>query len=679
MSKTRIIAGVTACVLVLSIAAGVTALLDQNYDERLISSVSDDSDTDNNDSEADSTESQKVKKAVQSVEYESKLFGDNITNIDIIADEADWQNMIDNASDEEYINVDVNIDGELFENVGIRPKGNSSLQTAESSDSDKYSFKIKFDKYDKEQTCYGLDKLVLNNIISDNTYMKDYLSFDMMKFMGVNSALYNYSYVTVNGEYWGLYISLEGYDKSFLNRTYGDDSGFLYNVKSVDMGEMPQMPVPAETAVSGDEPAVTGEPSDMPLPDESMPAPEFKLDGGFSRSDNGGSLIYTDDDWNSYSSIFDNAVFNRTSEEDYQRVITALEKLSEGQDIEDYFDVDQILRYLAVHTTLVNLDSYSSDMAQNYYIYEKDGKLSILPWDYNLAFGGFSAADSTEAINFPIDTPVSGVSLEDRPLISQLLAVDEYKERYHQYLKQIVDEYFTSGYFNDKIDEITGKINQYVETEPQAFCTYEEYETAVGTLKTFGELRAESIEGQLSGTIPSTSEEQKNDSSALITDENLNLSDMGTQFGGDRNGGGFRGNDRMPPDRNNEMPSTDMQIPQNPDENAGTDANSNGRPDAPNGDGGMPPHDWDNNGERPPMPDGGNYDFPYDNPWGGNGDMQPPPDWNDNNHNNYNNDDNNNTVTMPMNNYDFPPPPPPDFNGDMDWRRWDDYNNYNYD
>lgn len=130
MSKTRIIAGVTACVLVLSIAAGVTALLDQNYDERLISSVSDDSDTDNNDSEADSTESRKVKKAVQSVEYESKLFGDNITNIDIIANEADWQNMIDNASDEEYINVDVNINGELFEKCW-----NTSQRKFKSSDS----------------------------------------------------------------------------------------------------------------------------------------------------------------------------------------------------------------------------------------------------------------------------------------------------------------------------------------------------------------------------------------------------------------------------------------------------------------------------------------------------------------------------------------------------------------
>lgn len=675
MGKKRIIAGVTACILVFSIAAGVTAMLDRNYDERLISS--DSSSFPDSDSEPADTQSQKVKKAVQSVEYESKLFGDNITNIDIITDTDEWQNMIDNASDEQYISVDVNIDGELFENVGIRTKGNSSLQTVENSDSDKYSFKIKFDKYDKEQTCYGLDKLVLNNIVSDNTYMKDYLSFDMMKFMGVNSALYNYSYVTVNGEYWGLYISLEAYDKSFLNRTYGDDSGFLYNVKSVDMGEMPQMPdgmdFPAETAVSGDEqPIVTGEPSDMPVPDESIPVPEFKFDGGFSRSDNGGSLIYTDDDWNSYSSIFDNAVFNRTSEEDYQRVITALEKLSEGKDIEEYFDVDQILRYLAVHTTLVNLDSYSSDMAQNYYIYEKDGKLSILPWDYNLAFGGFSVSDSAEAINFPIDTPVSGVSLEDRPLIAQLLAIDEYKEKYHQYLKQIVDEYFTSGYFNNKIDEITGKINQYVETEPQAFCTYEEYETAVDTLKTFGELRAESIDGQLSGTIPSTSEEQKNNSSALITDENMNLSDMGSQFGGGRDGGGFRGNDRMPPDRNNEMPSTDIQMPQNPDSENTDSENENIQPDAPGGDGGMPPQNRENNDERPQRPDRENYDFPDYNQWGGNGDMQPPPDRNNNDNHDNNNNNDNNIVTMPANSHDFPPPPQ-DFNYDMDWHRWDEY------
>lgn len=650
MTRKKIIAGLTACIVVFGIIAGVTVALNKDYDDTSISAVEGQSDSESN--TETNEESIKVKKAVQSVEYESKLFGDNIINIDIEVDEDEWQNMIANANAEEYISVDVNVNGTVFENVGIRPKGNSSLSTVADAESDKYSFKIKFDKYVTDQTCYGLDKLVLNNVISDNTYMKDYISFDMMKFMNVDSALYNYSYITVNGEYWGLYVALEAYDKSFLNRTYGDDSGFLYNVKSVDAGGMGDMKAEFEglvtmpedlTASTGDEipenedieqvlppennNAVTGDnipqiPADgeFTMPEDFNPE-DFTMPEGFDENmmqggmggigggNTGGSLMYTDDDWNSYSSIFENAVFNRTSEEDYQRVITALEKLANGEEIDEYFDVDQILRYLAVHTTLVNLDSYSSNMAQNFYIYEKDGIISILPWDYNLAFGGFSAQDSTSAINFPIDTPVSGVELEDRPLIAKILAVDEYKAKYHEYLQQIVDEYFNSGYFNNKVDELNSKISEYVETEPQAFCTYEEYETAVDTLKTFGELRAESIDGQLKGTIPSTNEEQESDSSKLITDENLNIGDMGSQgggrggFGGNGNmQGGFRGqkgdNGQMP--FNGEMPSTDMTMPEN-NENMGTDMmGGNGMPEAPAGDGGnMPPQnpddDWNNN------------------------------------------------------------------------------------
>ena len=148
---------------------------------------------------------------------------------------------------------------------------------------------------------------------------------------------------------------------------------------------------------------------------------------------NGGSLVYTDDNVSSYSSIFDNTVLKTTGEDDYKRVIEALKALSEGKDLEKYFDVDEILRYLAVHTTVVNLDSYVSNMQQNYYIYEKDSKITILPWDYNLAFGGFQAGSAASAVNFPVDTPVSGVKLSERPLIAKLLEVDEYKEKYHDH------------------------------------------------------------------------------------------------------------------------------------------------------------------------------------------------------------------------------------------------------
>ncbi len=574
MINKKIIAGVSALVLTGGIVTGVSVYLNKDYDEYTVSGNSISSETvqtQKSETQIDK-EPQQIKQTIQNITYDKELFEAEAINIDITVDETEWQNMLDNATAEEYISVDISINGNIMENVGIRPKGNSSLATVSQSESDKYSFKMKFDKYVDEQTCYGLDTLVLNNVISDNTYMKDYISFDMMNFMGVNSSLYNYSYITVNGEFWGVYIALEGYDKSFLNRTYGNDEGFLYNVKSMEVnGEGMKKPENFEslTTMPGETlPEVTYEtnengemiipeidefeaetPPEMPIvTDENgqsvMPDMEnFK--GGFGGKDTGGSLMYTDNNWESYSAIFDNAVFNRTSEEDYQRVITALEMLSKGENIEEYFDVDQILRYLAVHTTLVNLDSYSSNMAQNYYLYEKDGKISILPWDYNLAFGGFSANDSTTAINFPVDTPVSNVSLEERPLIAQILAVDEYKQKYHEYLNQIVEEYFDSGYFEEKVDTINNKISSYVEDEPQAFCTYDEYNTAVSTLKTFGKKRAESIKGQLNGTIPSTSEEQKQNQDALIKDESIKISDMGTQNGGGMHGGGF-GGDRVP-------------------------------------------------------------------------------------------------------------------------------------
>lgn len=490
-------------------------------------------------------------------EYQEKLFNGNVINIDITCDESDWQEMLSNAQSKPYISVDMNINGETFENVGIKPKGNSSLTQVVSSDSDRYSFKIKFDKYNKEQTCYGLDKLTLNSNYSDNTLMKEYISYDMMREMGVECPLVSYAKITVNGEYWGLYLALEAYDHSFLERNYGTTDGNLYNVKSVEAGGKDGMnppDMPEMTDENGETVTMPEQPDNniggMNLPDkmpemtdengETVTMPDFKGGGGFGNS-GGGSLVYTDDDSSSYSSIFENAVFNSTGEEDYQRVITALKNLSEGQNLEEYFDVDEILRYLAVHTAVVNLDSYSSNMQQNYYIYENNGKITILPWDYNLAFGGFQSGSATSAVNFAIDTPVTnGIDLEDRPLISKLLEVDEYKERYHEYLSQVAD-YLNN--IDEKVDEIKSLIDEDAQNDPSSFCTYEEFEKGTETLKEFAKLRAESIEGQLDGTVPSTNEEQEKDSSKLIDASSVNLNDMGVQGGGEpgKDFGGFGG------------------------------------------------------------------------------------------------------------------------------------------
>ena len=476
-----------------------------------------------------------------SFDYETKLFDhDTIMTVDIQVDEDSWNSMIENALNEEYITCNVVINGQTYSNVGIRPKGNTSLtQIASDDTTDRFSFKIEFDHYDKNQNCYGLDKLVLNNVMSDTSYMKEYLSYDLMNYTGVVTPLYNYASIKVNGEDWGFYLALEGMEESFAMRNYGSSYGQLYKPETMgvvggmnDKEDIAGMDI--QDMNRGD---IFNQQESTSKEQEDTPKEQGNGRGGFGSSSSSASLQYIDDDIDSYSTIFDAAVFD-TNEGDYERVITAIKNLNEGNDLEKYVDVDAVLRYIAANTVLVNLDSYFSNMQHNYYLYEEDGQITMLPWDYNLSFAGFQSGSAVSAVNFPIDTPVSGIDLEDRPIIAKLFEKEEYLERYHQILQSIITGYFDSGLYSSTINEIDSKISSYVKNDVSAFYTYDEYKTGVENLKRFGLLRAESIQGQLNGTIPSTTAGQESDSSTLIDASSVNLTVMGTQGGGNMSGGG---------------------------------------------------------------------------------------------------------------------------------------------
>ncbi|MEA5060290.1 MAG: CotH kinase family protein [Candidatus Pelethousia sp.] len=470
--------------------------------------------------------------------YATEIFGVDIISIEILADAEDWQAMLDNAMSEEFIMADVIVNGTKFQNVGIRPKGNSSLTQVAQTDSDRYSLRLQFNKYIDGQTCFGLESFVVNNMQGDNSYMKEYVSYDLMKEAGVDTPYFGFADMKVNGEQWGLYLAVEMYNDSYEQRVFGDISGMLYNVKSMDAGgnaenEAGDMPERTEEQTAqGD-----GNPGQMTQQAGADGLNGMANLGGDGRGNNGGSLAYIDDDSDSYGAIFNNVVGQGT-QSDYQRVIEALKALSEGRDLETYFDVDQILRYLAAHTIVVNLDSYSSSMSQNYYIYERDGQLTILPWDYNLSWGGFQSGDITSVINFPIDTPVSGIEMESRPLLEQLFANEEYLTRYHTYLQDLLERYFADGKFEAKIDALHAQIDEYVQNDPTAFCTYAAYQKAVAAFITLGNLRAQSVQGQLDGTIPSTTQGQEANPDTLVSAGELSLSDLGSM------GGAIGGGDR---------------------------------------------------------------------------------------------------------------------------------------
>lgn len=505
--------------------------------------------------------------------YEDKLFDtSSVHKINIVMD--DWDEFISSAESEEYYTCTLEIDGETYKNVAIRGKGNTSLTKVAAYGNDRYSFKVEFDRYDSSVTYHGLDKLCLNNIIQDNTYMKDYLCYRLMAEMGVASPLCSYVYVSVNGSDWGLYLAVEGVEESFLQRNYGSDYGELYKPDSQSMGggrgngkgfDMDDFD-PAENAGDNAKPDGKGGGRD-----------------GMNSSDDT-LLKYIDDDPDSYSNIFDNAKTD-VSKSDKKRLIAALKALS-GDEPESAVDVDAVIRYFVVHNFVLNFDSYTGSMIHNYYLYEDDGQMQMIPWDYNLAFGAFqSAGGATSLVNYPIDDPVSGGDASDRPMLAWIFQNEEYTELYHKYFAELISTVFDSGAFAQEFDSVVQMISPYVESDPTKFCTYEEFETGAQTLREFCLKRAESISGQLDGSIGSTSDTQK--SSTLIDAGSLKISDMGTMGseGGGDGGNGNGGSNNAPPD----LPS----------------GNSDGTlPDKPNGDTGTPPAKPD--GDTGGAPNGGN-------------------------------------------------------------------------
>ena len=600
-----------------------------------------------------------------SMGYETRLFDQSrVHTIDIVIQ--DWEAFLDTCTSEEYSACHLVIDGESYKNVAIRGKGNTSLSNVASYGNDRYSFKVEFDHYQTGNTYYGLDKLSLNNLIQDNTYMKDYFAYTLMGKMGVAAPLCSFVQINVNGEPWGLYLAVEGVEDAFLQRNYGKNYGELYKPDSLsfgggrgngrdfdmeevaekfgfsfttdengvttftmpdgtdmenipampenfdpsammggfggsfggqaataeptvtatpeptatpaadgssgssgapamptggempdmsnmptmptdgtmpDMGNMATMPTGGEmpdmgsmaTMPTGGEMPDMGNMATMPtdgaMPDMSqmgnMKMPDMgNMGGGFGMGSDDVKLQYSDDDPSSYSNIFNNAKTDIT-EADQARLIASLKALGEGDT--SVVDTDAVIRYMAVHNFLCNDDSYTGTMVHNYYLYEEDGVLAMIPWDYNLAYGTMTGSDATSTVNTDIDTLVNGGS-SDRPMAAWITASEETLAQYHAMYQEFITTVFDSGWFAEEIDRVTAMIAPYVESDPTAFCTCEEFQTGAETLKSFCLKRAESIAAQLKGE------------NAYVDASDITLSAMGTMSG---MGGGFGGKSDM--------------------------------------------------------------------------------------------------------------------------------------
>ncbi len=497
--------------------------------------------------------------------YAAHIFQeDTVNEINIEIDEADWQDMLENPLEEEYHKANVTINGETIWNVAIRTKGNNSLTSVANSDSDRYSFKLDFDYYDNNGNYYGLKKLCLNNNYSDNSSMREYISYQIMGEMGLDVPECAYSHITVNGEEWGLYLAVEPVDEVFLAEHFADATGDLYKPEGV---------------------------------------------GG-----TGADLVYNGDDISAYTGL--NLKTNLNSS-DGKEILALMQALEDGEGLEEVLDVEKALKYIAANVALANFDSYLGNTTHNFYLYEENGRFTIIPWDMNLAFGGFgggevdiyeptkqgmggfgggdkrndkqdndavpNAAENTEAQadannqpQPPDNADMQGMPSMDsgeKPLVTTLLENETYRSMYEGYLKEIAEKYFTQEYMTELVTKIHDLIAPYVQNDPTAFCTYEEFEQACSTdptdqysLAYYAVNMAESIENQLNGGEPT-----------------FNTSSM--------QGGGFGGEKQS--DFNGEKPDMPSRTEQTTD--AQQNAQQNDRPTPPDQNGGQQGGQMDEN------------------------------------------------------------------------------------
>ena len=383
----------------------------------------------------------------------SAFFDDSyVHELHITFDNDDWYNVLYDShasdADDPYFAADFECDGIVMENVGVRFKGSSSFNIP----GVKKSLKIDFDEYDEdndELAFLGLKKLNLNNNYNDPTMMREKLFLDYASNFveGVGRAVHTNVYI--NGEYWGLYTAVEQIDKTFVQTRFGsDEDGNLYKGAAADdVGDDPQADFGSDLTWLGSDPD---------------PYDDFYQ-------------LKTNETAYDYSELVEFIdVLNNTPTEDL------------AASIEPLLDVDDALAGLAINNLFANLDSYNG-AAHNYYLYDRDdtGQFTHILWDANESFGTFSmftepGQDMAELDPFwmPVAMGRPGQTVaEERPLMENLWAVDEYSEDYLRDLAEMLRGGFDVTSATERINELADLIRDDVYADPNKQYTAAQFET----------------------------------------------------------------------------------------------------------------------------------------------------------------------------------------------------------
>jgi len=361
------------------------------------------------------------------------------------------------STDEDPIFVPGSViyNGKEWYKVGLRFKGNSSLQSAWQAGILKLAFKMDFDEFEddypqiKNQRFYGFKKFSLKNNYDDSSFLREKVTAEVFKNAGLavsNTAFYTLYVDHGDGpEYFGLYTLVEEVDGTVIDTQFSSDDGNLY--KPEDYGA-------------------------------SFAEGTFNEDG-FVKKNNEDEADWTDIQ-NLFSALHDDT---RTSDASTWRT-----------NLEAVLDVDTFLNYLAVNTVVQNWDTYGR-MEHNYYLYNNpdNNLLTWIPWDNNEALQEGKLGGS-------LDLDFSDLSSGDWPLIEYLYQDEVYKAKYDNYVQATINGPFETSYIQNVYDTYSSLVEPYATTELNGYSFLNgssSFYSAISTLKAHAASRATAVENYL--------------------------------------------------------------------------------------------------------------------------------------------------------------------------------------
>lgn len=142
---------------------------------------------------------------------------------DLAAIEAEWVALNDEDQAEHPLAL-FRYEDIVITNASVRLRGSASHWATQG----KMQFEVSFNTYDETGRFMGLKHVLFDAAEYNRSFLRDRLALAILRDVGLPAPCANNARLVLNGEYYGLFTSIEKVDSEFLERYFEEPNGNLY-------------------------------------------------------------------------------------------------------------------------------------------------------------------------------------------------------------------------------------------------------------------------------------------------------------------------------------------------------------------------------------------------------------------------------------------------------------------